>query len=123
MSDLCMRRQMTVEYGLGVWMKFPMTRRLSIVCDLSIHNGKSGGVSTVWAQSACIFFFQSIDMCVVASDVQMIKFGRVLLLEMAHSAYLSPCDLYVAFGYTNLKNCCDPTENVPSWFDWVCNFG
>ncbi len=79
MSDLYMRRQMTVEYGLGVWMKFPMTRRLSIVCDLSIHNGKSGGVSTVWAQSACILnSFQSIDMCVVASDVQMIKFGRVV---------------------------------------------
>ncbi len=33
---------MTVVYGLGVWMEFPTTRRLSIVRDLSIRDGKTG---------------------------------------------------------------------------------
>ncbi len=32
---------------------------------------------------------------------------------------MSPGDLYVVFGYTDLKNSCESTENVPSWFDWV----
>ncbi len=42
------------------------------------------------------------------------KFGRVSHLEMTHSVYLSPGELYVGFR-------CDATENVPSWFDWVWN--
>ena len=49
----------------------------------------------------------------------MAKFGRVSLLEMAHSAHLSPYDLYIAFGCADLKDSCDPTESVPSWFDQV----
>ncbi len=47
-----MRRPMTVVYGSGVWMKIPMTRRLSIIRDLSIHDGKAGwGVHGVGAKS------------------------------------------------------------------------
>ena len=41
---------------------------------------------------------------------------------MALSAHLSPNELYVAFMCTYLKNGCDPTENVPSWFDRVWYF-
>ena len=52
----------------------------------------------------------------------MTKFGRVSHLEMAHSAYLSLCDFYAGFVCPDLKNGCDPIENVPSWFDWVWYF-
>ncbi len=51
----------------------------------------------------------------------MVKYGRVSLLEMTPAAHLSPCDLYVAFGCTDLKSGCHPTENVPSWFALICN--
>ncbi len=51
----------------------------------------------------------------------MIKFGRVSLPEMTSSAHLSPCDLHMTFECAVLKNGCDPTDNIPSWFDWVCN--
>ena len=43
MSVLCRRRQMTVVYGPGVWMKFPTTRRPSTARDLSIRDGTVSG--------------------------------------------------------------------------------
>ena len=52
----------------------------------------------------------------------MAKFGCVSLLEMASSAHLSPGGFYIAFECANLKTSCDPTENVPSWFDRVWYF-
>ncbi len=42
MYVLCMRRQMTVVYGTGVLIKFPTTRRLSIIRDPSIRDGRTG---------------------------------------------------------------------------------
>ncbi len=58
----------------------------------------------------------------MTSDGEVIKFGSDSLLEMTLSAYLSQCNLYAVFECTDLKNSCDPTENIPSWFDRVCNF-
>ncbi len=42
MSVLCTRRQISVVYGLGVWMEFSTTRRQSTIHDLSIRDGKTG---------------------------------------------------------------------------------
>ena len=43
---------MTVVYGSGMRMKFPTTRRLSTIRDLSIHDGKNGwGVRDVGVKS------------------------------------------------------------------------
>ena len=42
MYVLCTRRQMTVVYGPGEWMKFSTTRRLSTARDLSIRDGTTG---------------------------------------------------------------------------------
>ena len=38
---------------------------------------------------------------------------------MASSAHLSPYEFYAVFGHSDLESSCDPTENVPSWFDRV----
>ncbi len=53
--------------------------------------------------------------------VHAVKFGRDSLLEMAHSVHLPPDDVYVAFGCTDLKCSCDPTDSVPRLFDRVYN--
>ena len=42
--------------------------------------------------------------------VHMTKFGRISLLEITYSAYLSPCDLYFVFECVGLKNSYAPTE-------------
>ncbi len=81
---------------------------------------ETGGGSTAWVQNTFTLYLL-LDLHVVTSYGEIIKFGRVSLLEMTHSAHVSQCVLYVGFGYADLKSGCDPTENVPSWCDRVCN--
>ena len=118
MSVLCRRRQMTVVSGSGVRMKFSTTRRQSTVRDLSIRDGTTGwGVRDVGQNRFTLY--PSISFAVSSSDVKGAKCGRVSHQEMAPSAHLSPCGFYVGFACPDLKSGCAPTENVPSWFDWV----
>ena len=79
-------------------------------------------VSTVWVQSARSCNIPTV-LLFLSSYVHVIKFGRVSLLEMAHSAHLSPGRFYVVFGYTDLESGCEPTESVRSCVNRVGNVG
>ncbi len=64
---------MTAVYGLGVWIGFSMTRRLSTIRDLSIRDEKTGcGVHGVCVKFA---LYLSLDNNILSMNVEMIEFA------------------------------------------------
>ena len=80
MPVLGIRLQMTVVCESGVQMEIPMTRRPRPIHNLSIRYGKTRwGVSTARVQYPFILYL-SLDLHVLARDLQMVKFACDSLL-------------------------------------------